>query len=283
MRNVGFFAPTELEEALRLLAEYRTNATVLAGGTDLVSKINYYELKPDNLLYIGNLGLDYIREDNGELFVGAATPTAKIAASELVATKAAALSQAARLSGSTAIRNAATVGGNLANASPAADLASALLAMDAEIHLTSAGEKRVVAIADFFTGPGETLRRPDELLHEIRVPVPKGKTVFLKLGRRKALTLSVANASVQLMMDGTRCEDARIVLGAMAPTPLRCKTAEGSIKGRTLDMESTADCASVAVGESNPIDDQRASAWYRKKVGETLIARALARLAGAGN
>jgi carbon-monoxide dehydrogenase medium subunit len=283
MSNVGYFAPTEVGEALKLLAEYGEKANILAGGTDLVPKINYYELRPDNLIFIGGLGLDYIKEEDQKLVIGAGTTWTQIATSTSVLEKAGILAEAAQLGASVAIRNAGTIGGNLANASPAADLAAALLALDAELSLKSEKGDRVVAIKDFFTGPGETVRKPSELLTDISIPVPKGKTSFLKLGRRKALTLSVANTGVHLIMDGNKCEDARISLGAMAPTPLRCTRAEELIKGKAVDATVISECAAEAVNESSPIDDQRATAWYRKKAGKALVARALAKAAGINN
>jgi carbon-monoxide dehydrogenase medium subunit len=280
MKDVGYFAPADIGDALKLLADYGDKAIVLAGGTDLVPAINYYELKPENLIYIGNLGIDGIREENGKLVFGAAATTASIAASDLVAQKAPTLAQAASLSGSVATRTVATVGGNLANASPAADLACALMGMEAEIVLASAKGSRTVPIAEFFTGPGETVRNPDELLQEVHVPVAAGNTTFLKLGRRKALTISVANTAVHLIMDGKKCDGARIALGAMAPTLLRCSKAEEMIKGKTLDMTAIGECAAQAVAESAPIDDQRGTAWYRMRAGKALVGRALAQAAG---
>lgn len=275
-----YFAPTEIGEAVRLLAEYREKATVVAGGTDLLPKINYYQLKPEVLLHIGRLGLDYIKEEDGKLVIGAATPTSKLASNPLVAEKASALAAAARQSGSAAIRTTATIGGNLANASPAADLATPLMILDAELLLTSTRGNRKVAINDFFVGPGKTVLEPDELLIEVSLPLQKGKSVFLKLGRRKAMTLSVVNVAVRLEMEGARCKDARIALGAMAPVPLRCTRAEGLIKGQVLDKSLIDQCAAEAVAETSPIDDQRASSWYRKKAGTVLVARALAQAAG---
>ncbi len=280
MRDVSYYAPTEVGEAVKLLAEYGEKATVLSGGTDLVPRINYYELKPEVLLYIGRLGLDYIKEAGGRLVIGATTPMARLVASDLVAEKASALAEAVRQCGSVATRTTATIGGNLANASPAADLAPPLLVMDAELRLASAREQRVVAAKDFFTGPGETVLKPDELIVEVHVPLSKGKTVFLKLGRRKAQTLSLTSVAVRLEMDGNVCDDARVALGSMAPTPLRCTKAEGLIKGKALDKALIAECATEAVAESSPIDDQRATAWYRKKAGTALVVRALTQAAG---
>ncbi|HBY96101.1 MAG: xanthine dehydrogenase family protein subunit M [Ardenticatenaceae bacterium] len=280
MKDIQYFAPADVGEAVKLLAEHGGRVTILAGGTDLVPKINYYELSPDILMYIGGLSLDYIKDEDGTLVIGATTSTAKLATSDLVKEKAAALARAARLSGSVATRTSATIGGNIANASPAADLVTPLLVMDAELRLRGPSGERVVALKDFFTGPGETVLRPDELVVEVAMPVPRGNTVFLKLGRRKALTFAVVNVAVWLELDGEKCRDARIALGSVAPTPVRCLAAEALIRGKRLDKTSIVECAAAAVAETHPIDDQRASAWYRRKASAPLVARALAQAAG---
>ena len=191
-----------------------------------------------------------------------------------------ALAEAARLSGSDAIRNSATLGGNLANASPAADLATPLLVMDAEVLIKSSGGDRVLPLKEFFRGPGQTALKPQELLVEIRIPAFKGKTAFKKLGRRKAMTLSVVNVAVRLDGNGKKCNEARIALGSMAPTPMRCKKAETMLQGKALDRELIKACAVQAVNEASPIDDQRATAWYRKQAGAALVAQALNRISG---
>jgi CO/xanthine dehydrogenase FAD-binding subunit len=280
MKDTLYFVHTKMDEALGLLDQYGAKATILAGGTDLLPKINQYELRPDVLVYIGELGLDYIREKDGKLVIGATTPMAKIAASELVAGKAGALAEAARRSGTTAVRTTATIGGNLANASPAADLATPLLAMDAELLLISKKGKRTVALKDFFQGPGKSVLQPGELIVEVSLPPPRGKTVFLKLGRRKALTLSVVNVAVRLELDGQKCKEARIALGSVAPTPLRCPGAEGLLRDQKVDPGLISRCAAEAMAASKPVDDQRASAWYRKQAGTALVARALRQAAG---
>lgn len=283
MKDTLYFAQTNVRETLKLLAQYGRKATILAGGTDLVPKINYYELKPDVLVYIGDLGLDYIQEKGGKLLIGAATPMAKIAASKLVAKKASALAEAARHAGTAAVRTMATIGGNLANASPAADLATPLLAMDAELLLMSAKGKRMLPLRGFFKGPGKTELKPGELITEVSVKLPQGKTVFLKLGKRKAMTLSVVNVAVCLEMDGQKCKEVRIAVGSVAPTPLRCTKAEGLLKGKGIDNPLIAQCAAEAMAASKPVDDQRATAWYRKQAGTALVARALAQAAGVEN
>ncbi len=298
MREVSYYAPTELGEAVKLLAAHGENITILAGGTDILPKLNHYEVKPEALLYLGSLGLDYINEAEGKLVIGAGTKTAKLADNALVKEKAEALAEAARLSGSVAIRTSASIGGNIINASPAADLVVALIAYDASIKLVNTGGERMVALNDFFRGPNETDLNPGELLTEVHVPYSKGNTVFIKMGRRKAQTLAVVNVAIQLSLDKRECKDARIVLGSMAPTPVRCTKAEGLLRscilpmatghfgksahsGDTKNMDETtiAQCAAQAIAECSPIDDQRATAWYRQRVGQALVARALKKAA----
>jgi CO/xanthine dehydrogenase FAD-binding subunit len=280
MRDVGYFAPTEIGEAVRLLAEHGEGMAVLAGGTDLVPALNYYEIKPSALLYIGGLGLDYIKEEDGKLIIGAGTTLAHLVASEAIAQKFGVLFQAIKKHSSPAVRTTATIGGNVGTGSPAGDLLPPLMVMDAEVVLASAAGERVVPIADFFTGPQKTVRKPDELIVELRVPLAEGNTAYAKVGLRKAQTCSIASAAVRLVVDGNVCQDARIVMGSMAPTPLRCKQAEALIKGKTLDQAAIEECAAQAVAETSPIDDQRATAWYRQKAGKALVARALAQAAG---
>lgn len=275
MTGVSYFAPTDIRQALQLLADYGSKAAVLAGGTDLVPQINYYTRKPEVIVFIGKLGLDYIKAQDGGLVIGAGTTLAKIIASELLAEHAPCLVSAARQHSSVAIRTAATIGGNIANASPAADMVPPLMVMEATVLLAGVRGERSVSLADFFVGPGESVLGPDELIVEIRVPAVKGHSEFLKLGKRKAQACSVVTATVRIAQKDAVCEEARIVLGSMAPTPLRCTQAEAMLVGKHLDQDLIQRCAIAAVGESSPIDDQRATAWYRREAGTALVARAL--------
>lgn len=280
MKDVMYFAPTGIDETLALLAEHKGKAALLAGGSDLVPKLNYYDLKPDILIYTGGIGFDYIKEGNGKVIIGAGVTWSDLISNALIAEKVGVLAEAARQGGCVATRNVGTIGGNIVNASPAADLVAPLLALDAEVATRSSNADRTIPLKDFFTGPGTTVLKPDELVTEIYVPFLKGKAVFLKLGRRRAMTLSVVNTAVYLQMDGKICKEARIALGSMAPKPLRCEKAEGLLKGKSIDTDLIGKCAAEAIKETSPIDDQRATAWYRKKAGENLVARALARAAG---
>jgi CO/xanthine dehydrogenase FAD-binding subunit len=280
MREVSYFAPTDIGEAVKVLAEHGDRAAILAGGTDLVAQLNYYETAPGALLYIGGLGLDYVKEEDGKLVIGAGTTVAHLIENDLIAKKFSVLLAAAKSHASAAVRTAATIGGNLGTASPAGDLIPPLMVADAEVVLISARGERTVPVKDFFTGPGETVRAGDELIVEIRVPLLEGTAVFEKLGRRKAQVCSIVVSAVRLEMDEGVCKDARIVLGSMAPTPIRCPKAEAMLKDKAVDAALVVECAAQAVAESSPIDDMRATAWYRQKAGTALVGRALTKAAG---
>jgi CO/xanthine dehydrogenase FAD-binding subunit len=148
------------------------------------------------------------------------------------------------------------------------------------VVLTSERGTRTVALKDFFAGPGETVLNPDELLLEISVPLPKGQSIFLKLGRRRAMTLSIVNVAVCLEMEGRVCRKAKIAIGSVAPTPIRCPRAEALLENRMIEPELISRCAGEAMAMSKPVDDQRAKAWYRVQAGAALLKRALLQTAG---
>lgn len=280
MKDIEYFAPDKLEEALTLLSDYGSKATILAGGTDLVPQINYHECRPEILIYIGGLGQEAFQPEGDALMVAGTAQTAKLITNSWLQANAPALVEAACLSGCDATRSVATIGGNLANASPSADLAPPLLAADARVKLASKAGVREVPIAEFFTGPGETVMKPEELIEAVIIPQTGGNAVFRKLGKRKAMQCSVASVAACLDMDGATCKAARIALGAMAPTPIRCPEAEKMITGQALDATTINACAKQAVAESSPIDDQRATAWYRREAAVELVAQALAQASG---
>ena len=156
----------------------------------------------------------------------------------------------------------------------------ALLALDAEAVLRSEKGSRAVALEDFFTGPGQTVIRPDELLTEVTVRAPKGKGLFRKLGRRQAMSLSIVNVAVFMEMEGKVCRKCRVALGSVAPTPIRCPQAEQMIVNKETTPELILKCAAEAIKATQPIDDQRAKAWYRIEAGAVLLRRALTEAAG---
>lgn len=285
MKDTMYFAPKSIEETLVLLEKFGEEASILAGGTDIVPRINYYELTPGALIYVGDLGLGYIRESDGKICIGAATTWTDLIMSPLLVNTMQVLCDAAKLGGTIATRNVGTIGGNLANASPAADLAPPLLVLEAKLLIVSKSEERLVEVKDFFIGPGKTVLKENELIKEIQIPIITSNAEFCKLGRRKAMTLSVFSAAVRLDLAGkdhpspNQCSSARIALGSVAPTPMRCQKAEAVLKDKVIDKALIWECAVEAINETKPIDDQRATAWYRRKAGLSVVARTLAKAA----
>lgn len=279
MTEGGFYKATSPQEACDLLAQHG-NARLLAGGTDLMVAVNEREFSPEALIYIGDSGLNYIKTDGDNLLIGAATSFTEIMDSDLVKEKAPLLGEAVSQIGSVAIRNVGTIGGNLGTASPAADSAPALLALGANLKLVSKDGERVVAVEDFFTGPGETVLKSNELIQEVIVPVQENGAswAYRKLGKRRAQTLSVVSAAIYCPMDGGQCRGVRIALGAVAPTPMLASEASGLLEAKKLDDKLIEDAAKSAAGATNPIDDVRGTAWYRRRAAEALVKQLLGQI-----
>ena len=277
MVNALFYKAADLKEACDLLSQYGEKARILAGGTNLMVAVNRKLLSPEVVISIGSSGLDYIKTDGDNLIIGAATNHAEIARSALVRERAPLLAEVVKGIGSPAIRNVGTIGGNLVNASPAADTAVALLALNAKLKLVSADGERDIDVETFFTGPGETVLQPNELLQEVSIPSQRtgSKSAWHKLGKRKAMVCSVVSVAIALQMDNGTCTQAHIALGAVAPTPLLAKRAGSLLEGRKLDGTLIEEAAKTASEETSPIDDVRATAWYRRKVSEVLVKRLL--------
>ena len=278
MKDVKYFAPATLQEALQLLEEYGAELSVLAGGTDLVRDMNLEFKVPQGIMWIGHLGLEYIKDDGDLIRIGGATRMQTAGSSPLLKEKAKAVAMAAGKMASPPVRSLATLGGNLVTASPAADPGCALVGLRAEVVLTSVKGQRVVPLADFYTGPKSTVIRPDELLTEILVkPTQNGEgSSYMKIGRRQALTLAVLNAASRVKLDSQgKVESVSISVGAAAPTLLRIKSAEAMLVGQALTEEAIQEAGAIAAREIKPIDDVHGTAWYKRKVAPVLVARTL--------
>ena len=251
----------------------------VAGGTNVLVDLRAGKHQPRALVDIARLpGLRGIQRANGHLVIGGGTTISDLLNDPLIAEHAPALKEAAAVFANPLIRNRATVGGNLADASPAADTAPPLLALDAEVELASQGETRRVPLADFLVGVRKTLRRHDELLVAVRFPVPPAGSAnhFQKVGLRKADAISVLSAAVAVTCDAAgRCTAARIALGALAPRPLRATAAESLLVGQRLTPAAIAEAARLAGEAARPIDDIRGSADYRRQVTEVIVRRLL--------
>ena len=270
-----FYRPASVREAVRLLASGKGRARIVAGGTDLVVDA---DSTVRALIDITHSGLTYIRKQGGVCAIGAATTMAELQESRtILALGGGILARAAATCGSVQIRSVATVGGNLANGSPAADLVTPLLVLDAVVVVADTKGRRKLPMAEYLAARGTKGLR-QSLLVEVTVPRPLGRRCgwsFQKLGRT-ALDISVVNVAAGLQVDGAgRIQWARVALGAVAPTAIRAGATEENLRGRTLDAEAVAEAAEGVMREVSPITDVRASAAYRREMCRVLTRRAL--------
>jgi aerobic carbon-monoxide dehydrogenase medium subunit len=276
--------PKTLPEALQMLAEQGARVAPLAGGTNVVVDLRSGRHCPAVLLDLSHLAeLQGIRRDDGHVVIGARTTLSEILVHPLIAEHGSVLRQAAADFANPLVRNRATVGGNLVDASPAADTAPALLALDASVELVSALGTRCLPLEEFFVGVRVTQRRPDELLAAIRWPIPAPHSAggLYKLGLRKADAIAVIGVAAMVEGDGSGgCKQARIALGSVAPRPLRAHAAEDALRGVSLTADAIAVAARLAAELATPIDDVRGSADYRRRVVEVYVRRLLTQAQG---
>ena len=223
--------------------------------------------------------LSFIEVRDDQLHIGALTRLNMIKESSIVQQKAPLLAEAIGFLAAYPIRNRATIGGNLCSASPAADTAPPLLALDASVILESSEGKRTVALSEFFTGPGQTIRKRDEVLRELKIPCREGRSAFLKLGRRKGFTLSIASAAAFGVIRDGKFEDIDIAVGAVAPTPILSQKIKEALKGSQVSIERIEKASKLIQDEVNPITDVRASAAYRREMVSLLTKRVLKKVA----
>jgi len=278
--------PSTLKEALALKERFDGNACFLAGGTDLLVAMKEYKESHRALLDIKQIPeLRAIRQEDGGLCFGAAVTTRAIARSPLVQERFPLFSRSLKMLGSMQIGNRATLGGNLANASPSADSAPSLLALEASVKLAGPKGERLVPLENFFVGPGETVINR-ELLTGVYVPSApaQGRGFFYKLGPRGAPEdICIVSVALFAVPDAARTswKEVRIALGAVAPTPIRARHAEQALRGQLIGGKATADAARLAAEkDSRPISDIRGSSSYRRAMVRLLVARALDHLAG---
>lgn len=269
--------PASLSDALELMGALES-VKPMAGGTDLLPLMRDRAISVDEIVDIQGLQeLRGITSEDGALRIGALTTLTEVLESPLIAEKAPVLMEAVSHIGSVQTRNQGTLAGNLCNASPAADSAPALIVLRAHAIVASTTGKRDIPVGELFAGPKRNSLRKDELVTEILVPErPLGSGAgFEKLGRRRGITLSVVNAAAYVKMDGEKCVDARIALGAIAATPIRLSGVEDTYKGRELTLETIEDASRACYALVSPVDDVRASAEYRREMACVLVKRAI--------
>jgi carbon-monoxide dehydrogenase medium subunit len=278
-RFTHYHAPESVGEAVAILAEHGAATVVLAGGTDVMVRLSRGAIPAGKtrLLSLGRIpGLRAIRIEAGRLVVGAAVTAAALVADPLVREHAPILAKVADRLASPQVRALATIGGNLANASPAGDLINPLLLLDAVLTLVSRDGSRDVPVAEFFTGPGRTVMTPRELLTAVSFdrPAPEKIFCFEKAGTRPSMECSVVTVGLAFTPSGGRLEGVRVAYGSSAPIPLRGRAAEAVLEGAEVSARVVEAAAAAAAGEVSPISDIRGGADYRR----ALVAEFLRRL-----
>ena len=272
----AYYLPKSLNEALALLAEDDGSLMVMGGGTVTMPLINEGVSAPEKILGLRRAGLNYVRQNNKSVTIGATSTLTQMLDMAAIPM----LQEAARNSAAWAVRNMATVGGNFFVPPPAGDFATALLALDAELILVRKDGQRAVAAAEFYTGFMSNKLRAGEIVAEIKIPIPKGETVFIKYGRRTKNTPAVVAVAAHLEMAGKNVKKARLALNAVGPHPLRAYQAEAALTGARLDQAIIAAAAEAAMHEVEPYTDAVASEWYRRKMVGVYVSRALNQISG---
>jgi carbon-monoxide dehydrogenase medium subunit len=268
-----------VEEAVKLLAAGGEDARVLCGGTDILIQMRNGVRRPPLLVDVKRVPemRELSFDPKSGLRLGAAVPCIEIYENPLMRQHYPGLTEAAHLIGSLQIQSRASVGGNLCNASPAADTSPALLALGAVAKVAGPQGTREVAVADFFAGPGRNTLKPGELVTQILVPPPArhSSDAYLRMIPRNEMDIAIVGAGVALTLDGGRCTAARIGLGAVAPTPILAPKAAQALVGATLDDKTIERAVELVREASSPISDMRGTAEYRRQVVGVLARRAL--------
>lgn len=274
MSQPRYYRPETVEEAAGIL-QGEEQAFPLAGGTDLLVQTRAGLRKPVALVDLGRLGMDTIHHTGDAVVIGATCSMSRLRTDPTVNRDIPLLAHAAARLGGPQIQNMATIGGNLGNASPAADGVCALAALNAEVMLRSRSGVRSLPVREFLLGPGKTALERGELIQAVSVPVARGagtvRVTYGKVGARNALVCSIAAVAGWTRLEGDRVVESRLALGAVGPTCLRATRAEELLGGETLTGELVRTAAAAAAGESQPIDDHRATGGYRRRLVAALV------------
>ena len=286
MGGFEYRAPGSLDETLGILKASGAGARILAGGTDLILQMKQGQARPSLLVDVKRLPelqrLDWT--ESGGLRVGASVRLSKLLAFNPIVERYNILAQACSVIGSQQIRNRGTIGGNICNAAPSADSAPALLCLRARAVLASSNSTRSVDLNDFFVAPGKTAIGDDELLVEIEVPTPPMPSAgcYMRHTTREEMDIAVVGVASFLTLSSREntVEEARITLGAVAPTPVRAHNAEAVLIGKRVTQDNIEEAAGKAAAGASPISDLRGSAEYRREIVRVLVRRTLRKACG---
>ena len=281
-----YLSPTTVEEASQLLAD-RPDAKVFAGATDVIPQLRAGAPEPGALVDLKGIErLVTVRSSDSGWIIGAAIPTSRLTGNPELSAEFPGLVEAAGLIGSDQIQNRSSLGGNLCNASPAADSVPAMVVNDMRAVVAGPGGTRTVPVAEITTGPGATSLAPGEFVVELEIDHRPANTgdAYLRMIPRTEMDIAVVGAGARITVDdGGVCTAAAVALGAVAPTVVRVPEAEAALVGSSFDDDTMAAVAAAATAACNPIDDKRGTVAYRKKVAGVLARRAVAAAAARAN
>jgi aerobic carbon-monoxide dehydrogenase medium subunit len=276
--SFDYHAPATLAEAIALLQQHGDEAKVLSGGQSLLPVLKLRLGAAGHLVDIGRIpGLEYIKEEDGFLKIGGRTRESELERSEIVKSKYPILYDTARVIADPLVRNRATVGGNLAHADPANDHPATMLALGAEVTATGANGPRTIPIDQFFTDFFSTALAPDEILTEIRVPIPPPRSggAYVKLERKVGDFATAAAAAQVTLGAGGEIDRVGIGLTAVGPTPIKATDAESFLLKKKPDAAALAEAARLAAAATSPTADRRGSVQYKREMARVLTMRAL--------
>ncbi|KUO70334.1 MAG: carbon monoxide dehydrogenase [Desulfosporosinus sp. BRH_c37] len=276
--DFDYYAPDSLAETCEALDRFGSKAKVLAGGTDMIAKMKGGLVAPEILISLKKLvDLQKIEYVAGKgVVIGARATHNDLVNSPILNDKYLSISEAAHHMASNQIRNIGTVGGNLCNAVPSADLPPILIALGATIKLVGTKGERTMLLEDLFTGPMKTVIAHNEILTEIVIPDQASTgSSYIKFGLRRSGALAVVGIAVAVTVNGDTLTEVKITIGAAAPTPMRAREAEDFLRGKVISDELIAEAGVIAAKESKPISDIRGSAEYRRDLVRVFTKRAL--------
>jgi carbon-monoxide dehydrogenase medium subunit len=276
-REFDYHAPTSIPDALGLLEQFGDEAKLLAGGHSLLPMMKLRFAQPGHLIDLGRISeLQGIRQNGDTLHIGAMTTENQLIWSELLQDKCPLLVEGAGLISDPQVRYKGTIGGDIAHGDPGNDHPALMLALDASFVLKSSSGERVVPADDFFVGSFDTLLQPDEIMTEIRLPVPAPGTgyCYAKM-KRKVGDFATAAAAVTLNMQGETVQEVAIALTNVGPCALRATAAQDSLRGKALDDASIAEAATLAMSICDPVEDQRGDVEYKTAMAGEMTRRAL--------
>ena len=279
MRGIKYAAPTSVEDAISVLAEYGDRARMLAGGTDLIVQVREWVRDIDVMVDAKGIPelTDISFDGDGAMTLGAAAPCVQIYEDQRVVDRYPGLIDAVSIIGGTAIQGRASVGGNLCNSGPAGDTIPPLIIYSASCNIAGPNGRRSVAVEEFCTGPGQNVMAPDELLVSMTLPAPEANSGahYLRFIPRNEMDIAVVDAGANVTLDNGSIESARLALGAVAPTPLFVRDAGAAIEGKAPNEETYELAAAAAREAATPIDDMRGTVEYRIHMSGVLTVRAL--------